>query len=278
MKDFVLRDEFRNHLRPLSKKERQLLQCSLLEDGCREPLVIWKNGSERILIDGYNRYDICTENRIEYALLEMDFCDEQAVYRWMENNQRARRNQTATAERYYLGCRYLREVNARGGDRKSSDHCDHVINKRICEHIAEQEGCGPATVRRAAKFTRLVNELDAHIGGDLKWLILQERLKLNKKLSDALLESKVREARKAIAEATPKDEEKPLKASAILEYLDAGAASIEPERFDSAYATVKQKVMKFADKLSRQDLTSFVTGLKSLTQYYERKLKQGETA
>jgi hypothetical protein len=87
-----------------------------------------------------------------------------------------RRNQTTTNRRYELGCRYLRERQARGGDRRSgrsSDQGDHLNDERI----ADEEHVGPATVRRAAKFAQQVDELGADVGGRLKEAILARRVR-----------------------------------------------------------------------------------------------------
>ena len=39
-------------------EERDLLEQSLLRDGCRESLTVWKETG--FLLDGHNRHDICT--------------------------------------------------------------------------------------------------------------------------------------------------------------------------------------------------------------------------
>jgi hypothetical protein len=44
-------------------------------DGCRDPLVLW-NG---ILIDGYNRYKICTENNIPFKTIDKEFASREEV-------------------------------------------------------------------------------------------------------------------------------------------------------------------------------------------------------
>ena len=48
-------DKLANLMPPLTKEEDALLTNSLLNEGCREPLVVW-NGT---IVDGHNRYRIC---------------------------------------------------------------------------------------------------------------------------------------------------------------------------------------------------------------------------
>jgi hypothetical protein len=43
---------------PLSEEERQGLEASILAKGARDQVVVWGN----IIVDGYNRYDICSGN------------------------------------------------------------------------------------------------------------------------------------------------------------------------------------------------------------------------
>ena len=69
--------EFKAIIRPLFKPEYLQLEENLLADGCRDPIVAW-NG---VIIDGHNRYEICTRHNIPFAVSEMDFdCREALPY------------------------------------------------------------------------------------------------------------------------------------------------------------------------------------------------------
>ena len=61
--------EFKNLIPPLSPEERQGLESSLLKEGCRDALVLWGD----ILIDGHNRYEICTKHNIPYKTVQREF-------------------------------------------------------------------------------------------------------------------------------------------------------------------------------------------------------------
>ncbi len=63
--------DFQKQLFPLSAIEFAHLEHSIIKDGCREKLVVW-NG---VLVDGHNRYDICTRNGIPFEVREMDFAN-----------------------------------------------------------------------------------------------------------------------------------------------------------------------------------------------------------
>lgn len=73
---------------PLTSEEFKQLECNILEEGIRDPLVTW-NG---ILVDGHNRYRIATEYDIDFVTVEKEFADMNSVKEWMINNQFGRRN------------------------------------------------------------------------------------------------------------------------------------------------------------------------------------------
>ena len=82
--------EFKNLIRPLQKKEFLQLEANILSDGCRDPIVTWKG----FIVDGHNRYEICTEHQIPFEILELDFECKEAAIAWICANQLGRRNIT----------------------------------------------------------------------------------------------------------------------------------------------------------------------------------------
>ncbi len=81
-------EEFKNLIPKLSDDEIKQLEENILEEGCREPLVIWNN----TIIDGHNRYKICTENNIDFKTVEKKFSNREEAKVWIVKNQLARRN------------------------------------------------------------------------------------------------------------------------------------------------------------------------------------------
>jgi hypothetical protein len=81
-------------------------------DSCRDPLVVWcyqvhdvdrgRHIDLRILIDGHNRYEICTRLDIPFDVKEIDFDSRDEAKLWIVQNQLGRRNLTdfAKAERH----------------------------------------------------------------------------------------------------------------------------------------------------------------------------------
>lgn len=88
--ELEINQEFQELIPALSKPEQDALTASLSNEGCRQPITVWKG--KNIIVDGHNRYGICTMFKIPFATEEIEFEDENEVKIWMINNQFARRN------------------------------------------------------------------------------------------------------------------------------------------------------------------------------------------
>lgn len=87
---FEIDPEFQAAIPPLSEAELSILTESLKAEGCRESLLVW-NG---LLIDGHNRYAICTEYDIPFKTSEVHFASRTDALVWIKKNQLGRRNLT----------------------------------------------------------------------------------------------------------------------------------------------------------------------------------------
>lgn len=82
--------DLQNFIRPLTAEEFNLLEISLKNDGCREPITILE---DRTIIDGHNRYAICRKHNIEYTTFVQKSLDtETDIKLWMLYNQIGKRN------------------------------------------------------------------------------------------------------------------------------------------------------------------------------------------
>lgn len=84
----IIDPKLKAYIRPLSENEYQALESSIVADGCRDALVVW----DGILIDGHNRYAICTKHDLAFDTVEMDFKNIDEAKEWMLLNQLGRRN------------------------------------------------------------------------------------------------------------------------------------------------------------------------------------------
>ena len=67
--DIKIDPEFQALLPPLSREERAQLRENLERDGCRDPLVLWKE--EGALLDGHNRLALCSKLGIQFETVEV---------------------------------------------------------------------------------------------------------------------------------------------------------------------------------------------------------------
>src|SRR5437762_414104 len=79
---------------PLRPDELLMLEESIRFSGCREPLVVWRQEDENVLLDGHNRYAICKKHHVAYFLQTMEFEGNADAEKWVLENQLARRNLT----------------------------------------------------------------------------------------------------------------------------------------------------------------------------------------
>ena len=85
-----IKQEFKNLIPPLNEAEYSELESSILAEGCREPLIVWNN----VLVDGHNRYEICTKHNIPFETKSINFSDDDEAMVWIITNQLGRRNIT----------------------------------------------------------------------------------------------------------------------------------------------------------------------------------------
>jgi hypothetical protein len=93
---FSIDPEFRAFIPPLTDDERAKLEASLVAAGrARDPLIVWRGGGEGgadVLLDGHNRYEICTRLGLPFEAEAIDLPDRAAAMAWMFEHQLARRN------------------------------------------------------------------------------------------------------------------------------------------------------------------------------------------
>nr|AGU10614.1 hypothetical protein [uncultured organism] len=84
-----INDELRAYIDPLTPDEYDALERSLLAEGCRDALVLWGD----LLVDGHNRYAICTKHNLPYKTIQNErFTSIDDVHLWMIDNHLGRRS------------------------------------------------------------------------------------------------------------------------------------------------------------------------------------------
>ena len=88
MGNIIVDAELRSLIPPLTPEEYTGLEESILAEGCRDALVLWGD----VLVDGHNRYEICTAHGIPFTTVQRDFASRDEAMLWMIDTQFSRRN------------------------------------------------------------------------------------------------------------------------------------------------------------------------------------------
>jgi hypothetical protein len=152
-----------NHLHriipPMQDEELAQLEASIVEHGCREPIIVWDQRD--VIVDGHNRFAICTRLGIPYEVQRIAFDSVDDVVEFMCANQLGRRNLTDIARADLRGLRYNNQKKMRGGDRRSRYQNDTLKSGRTREAVAAAAGVSTATAARDAKLATSLDAIEA---------------------------------------------------------------------------------------------------------------------
>jgi hypothetical protein len=156
---YTIDDEFQSLLTPLTREESEALKASLIADGLREPLVVWKEKGKAkgTLVDGHHRHEICMNHPIKkYRTIEKSFDDKDEVKLWIWDNQAGRRNMTKFQRiESVLKIKDIIAEQAKRNQRAGGGSGSSKLNKPTTEPIdtyeilAKKAGVSPNTVRNA---------------------------------------------------------------------------------------------------------------------------------
>ncbi len=86
--ELIIDPELRDYIPALPEDVSLSLEQQIIEQGCMEPLTVW----DKVIVDGHNRYRICREHNIPFAINEVSFPDKAHAMKWMADRQIGRRN------------------------------------------------------------------------------------------------------------------------------------------------------------------------------------------
>jgi phage N-6-adenine-methyltransferase len=179
--DFTIDPEFRDWIIPLTAEEFSQLNQNLIEDGCRDPLVVWRQNGVAVLVDGHHRYTICKANNIPFRVEERQFSSREEAKNWIILNQLGRRN-ISPAQRAYLIGKIYRETKKAPSGRADREFGEETISSpKTAERIAEQFNVSDRTVKNAEKFADAVDTIASTYGDEAKQKILSGATKLPQK-------------------------------------------------------------------------------------------------
>lgn len=188
-------EEFKALIPPLSGEERAGLEKSIIEEGCRDSIVTWQG----VIVDGHNRYEICTAHGIPFNVIEKDFADRDEAHDWIIDNQCSRRN-ISDALRISLQLKKSsyriaqaaknRAMNAAKNENQNLDFRSVNVN----EEVAKDAHVSVANVSK-------VRQIEQHATPEVKEAVLAGTMSINEGYKRVRAEKKKQEREKAIEEA-----------------------------------------------------------------------------
>lgn len=157
--DIQIDAEFAALIPPLSAEERQQLEENIAEHGgARDPLVAWSSKGTLTLLDGHNRYEICTRLELPFEIEEMRFSDRSHAEEWIIRNQFGRRN-IAAYVRTQLALRLKETIAARANQNQRGGRGGALLSEKspearidTREEIAKTAGVSSNTVSKVEKI------------------------------------------------------------------------------------------------------------------------------
>jgi len=168
MKELIVNETLKNLIPPLSADEYNDLKESVLREGIRDPIYVWKD----VIIDGHNRYGLAKKYDLDFDIKELDFEDMEDAKMWMLSNQLARRNVTPFI-RAELALKLKRFHQEALRDKKRAtvmfpdkEHALPDISKDTREEIAKSAGVSHGYIHTVSRIkesgrvdTRTMNRL-----------------------------------------------------------------------------------------------------------------------
>lgn len=208
--------ELEDLIPPLQKEEYTQLEANILQEGCREALLVWEvpedsesaRQGEYILIDGHNRYHFCTKHGLDYRINLSTFASFAEVKEYMIDNQLGRRNLSPEQISYLRGKKYNTQKLEKGKyaredhkgqfdpyesgeeiEEKPVEQSDanltathkgqidpYEVGGTTAEKLAEQFNVSPKTIKRDADFAAGIDSMTPEQRKD----VLGGRVKMRK--------------------------------------------------------------------------------------------------
>jgi hypothetical protein len=203
--NFIIDEELRLLIPPLSKEEYKQLEENIRQWGCLDPLKVWPvpDSDEVILLDGHNRFAICRDHNVRYVTESVPLIDRGAAIDWMIANQLGRRNLSAEQIGYLRGKLYQQEkqeitnpegIGGRAGkiDEGQNDPQQSGLggqpSKSTAAKLAKEHGVSERTIKRDADYAKAVDTIVAATTPEVQQQLLGFDSKLTKSATLRLAE------------------------------------------------------------------------------------------
>jgi len=192
--------EFRRLIPLQSRGEFLALERSIKDEGCRDPLLVWKG--RNVVLDGHTRRDLCIHLKKQVKVREVELPDERAAVEYILELQRQRRNLTREAMSYFRGAEYNAIKQQRGGRRRGRPPKGQSVPRHqptTAYRLAEKYAVSEKTVKRDARFALAVDRIAEDYGDpDVRRKLLGADVKLTRVEARALLRMPPEERKAAV--------------------------------------------------------------------------------
>lgn len=160
-RSFVFDPEIQRLIPPLSTEEFKRLEEDILEHGCLDPLITWKD----ILLDGHNRYEICNRHQIPYQVKSLLFESRDHALSWVCLHQIGRRNVSEESRKYILGKLYevQKRVNVRNpfGNNQYSQSKPPAYDTKygLASDLGTKYHVSHSTIEKYGRYSRAIDRL-----------------------------------------------------------------------------------------------------------------------
>jgi len=209
--------KFEEALRKLTDNELTDLEKDLLQNGCTDPIIT----CDGVIVDGHNRYSICTKHNIAFDVKEISSRSESDCMKFIRQKQRARRNLTL-------------------GELQTIAKADEDVVKKAAKK--KQGNDGKSLNPNSEKVNTLEETAKkAHIGKDKQWKINY----ITKHGSATQIFEMNNEVRKVHAIWTEIKAQEKLEADALADYKEKIAALPKAKPTDWA-AKIRDPILKIS--------------------------------
>jgi ParB family chromosome partitioning protein len=112
------------------------------------------------LLDGHNRYEICTRLELPFDVHELRFKSREEAEDWIDKNQLGRRNLDARQMSLLRGRRYNRtKLTPEQSGALQGEGSDKMSDPRSAASLAAEHGVNEKTIRRDGEFAEAVETL-----------------------------------------------------------------------------------------------------------------------
>ena len=255
----IIDREFSRMIPPLKENEYKNLEESIRTEGCRVPIILWDN----IIVDGHNRYEICSKLHIPFRTVQKDFKSRDEAISWICLNQLSRRNLSEEAFRYLVGKRYdaekqiAEQKNPEGVNQYSIDHGnfresqapphqkdDSYEARRTSTLIGDLYNLSHATVERYGQMSRSLDEIERKSPGLLP-LILSGSCKISKDNIDTISQ-------------LPNDD------------INAISQQLHSKLLNKKHVSLRESgkaIQNIASRKCNNDIPVLITGVKTMPKY-----------